>query len=175
MRGCALNVLCRGYGVRSAWIYRMNEESLTPKSTSTATVIMGAMAGEEGTRLDMRGVRLRQLRLTLRVQGLSVGAPGAHTARRLHQVAAAKQPRPRVAGPPLPAQVTTKSNRAFSSFRRASSALPAFSHLWRGLCCSRVLPSRRGRSLRPGEWQCGQCGFDNFASRVECFKCGADK
>ena len=32
----------------------------------------------------------------------------------------------------------------------------------------------RGRALRPGEWQC-RCGFDNFASRGECFKCQAPK
>jgi len=37
---------------------------------------------------------------------------------------------------------------------------------------------RRGNdrgSLKPGDWICASCGFDNFASREECFKCHAPK
>eukprot|EP00959_Pyramimonas_sp_CCMP1952_P455512 9471662-Pyramimonas_sp.AAC.2 len=35
--------------------------------------------------------------------------------------------------------------------------------------------SKRDRALKPGEWSCPSCGFDNFASRAECFKCGQPK
>ncbi|XP_064120273.1 uncharacterized protein DDB_G0290685-like [Macrobrachium nipponense] len=33
----------------------------------------------------------------------------------------------------------------------------------------------RGNIKKPGDWTCGACGFDNFASRSQCFDCGADK
>jgi len=28
---------------------------------------------------------------------------------------------------------------------------------------------------KPGDWECPSCGANNFASRVECFKCGVPK
>ncbi|KAI8993661.1 hypothetical protein BDB01DRAFT_337455 [Pilobolus umbonatus] len=32
----------------------------------------------------------------------------------------------------------------------------------------------KSRQLRPGDWNCVNCGFHNFASRRHCFKCNAD-
>merc|ERR1712061_483496 len=33
----------------------------------------------------------------------------------------------------------------------------------------------KGKSRKPGDWDCPKCGTMNFASRGECFKCGATK
>merc|ERR1719499_1761879 len=32
-----------------------------------------------------------------------------------------------------------------------------------------------GKGSKPGDWDCLDCGAMNFASRTECFKCGARK
>ncbi|KAG2230190.1 hypothetical protein BDF21DRAFT_383649 [Thamnidium elegans] len=32
----------------------------------------------------------------------------------------------------------------------------------------------KSRQLRPGDWNCFNCGFHNFASRRHCFKCNAE-
>mmetsp|Transcript_107254 Transcript_107254/g.169341 ORF Transcript_107254/g.169341 Transcript_107254/m.169341 type:complete len:218 (-) Transcript_107254:113-766(-) len=32
-----------------------------------------------------------------------------------------------------------------------------------------------GQEVRPGDWECRECGINNFASRDECFKCQAAK
>ncbi|KAF7722456.1 hypothetical protein EC973_003121 [Apophysomyces ossiformis] len=32
----------------------------------------------------------------------------------------------------------------------------------------------KGRHLRPGDWNCPNCSFHNFASRRNCFKCNAE-
>ncbi|CAE8585887.1 unnamed protein product [Polarella glacialis] len=32
-----------------------------------------------------------------------------------------------------------------------------------------------GGDVRPGDWACGKCGANIFASKVECFKCGTPK
>jgi len=32
-----------------------------------------------------------------------------------------------------------------------------------------------GNSRRPGDWWCGKCNGHNYAYRVDCFKCAADK
>ena len=32
----------------------------------------------------------------------------------------------------------------------------------------------KSRQLRPGDWNCGNCGFHNFASRRQCFKCNGE-
>lgn len=29
--------------------------------------------------------------------------------------------------------------------------------------------------VKPGDWKCESCGINNFARRMECFKCGAPK
>jgi len=34
--------------------------------------------------------------------------------------------------------------------------------------------AKRGKSMRPGEWMCRECGFTNFANRDMCFKCDHD-
>jgi len=30
-------------------------------------------------------------------------------------------------------------------------------------------------NIRPGDWACGACNMNNFASRTECFKCSTPK
>eukprot|EP00440_Ansanella_granifera_P029270 gb/GFBE01031793.1/.p1 GENE.gb/GFBE01031793.1/~~gb/GFBE01031793.1/.p1 ORF type:complete len:178 (+),score=19.03 gb/GFBE01031793.1/:1-534(+) len=42
---------------------------------------------------------------------------------------------------------------------------------------SRSPPPRRGGTMetRPGDWNCPKCNFLVFASKSECFKCGARK
>lgn len=32
-----------------------------------------------------------------------------------------------------------------------------------------------GKGPKPGDWECPACGANNFASKTECFKCGAPK
>ncbi|ORX60528.1 hypothetical protein DM01DRAFT_265442 [Hesseltinella vesiculosa] len=32
----------------------------------------------------------------------------------------------------------------------------------------------KSRTVRPGDWNCSNCGFHNFASRRHCFKCNAE-
>jgi RNA recognition motif-containing protein len=32
-----------------------------------------------------------------------------------------------------------------------------------------------GKGPRPGDWECPSCGTNNYASKTECFKCGAAK
>ncbi|KAI7903308.1 uncharacterized protein BX663DRAFT_551599 [Cokeromyces recurvatus] len=32
----------------------------------------------------------------------------------------------------------------------------------------------KSRQLRPGDWNCSNCGFHNFASRLYCFKCNIE-
>ncbi|OAD08151.1 hypothetical protein MUCCIDRAFT_134538, partial [Mucor lusitanicus CBS 277.49] len=32
----------------------------------------------------------------------------------------------------------------------------------------------KSRQLRPGDWNCFNCSFHNFASRLYCFKCNAE-
>lgn len=32
----------------------------------------------------------------------------------------------------------------------------------------------KSKHLRPGDWNCSNCGFHNFASRLYCFKCNTD-